>query len=102
MDRIFDICYNIAGDIQPLCSALWDTTSCGDHIVAKQVPFALEQIFAPESKGYETTLKIISGQQLRFLTGGWPGWEGIHRQLHSFSSNPVFPGLYLQKRLYEN
>jgi len=51
MDRIFDICYNVTGDIQELCSALWDTTSYGDHIVDKQVPFALEKIFAHESKG---------------------------------------------------
>ena len=69
MDRIFDICVNVAGDIQQLCSALWDTTSSGDQRVDMLVPFALEQIFAHESKGYETTLKIISGQQLKFLTG---------------------------------
>ncbi len=69
IDRIFDICFNVAGDIQQLCGALWDTTSYGDHIVDKQVPRALEQIFAHESKGYETNLKIISGQQLKLLTG---------------------------------
>ena len=33
------------------------------------MPLALERIFAHESKGYQTTLKIISGQQLKFLTG---------------------------------
>jgi hypothetical protein len=69
MDHIFEICINVAGDIQQLCSALWDTTSYGDYILEEQIPSALEQIFAHESKGYETTLKIISGQQLKFLTG---------------------------------
>lgn len=69
MDHIFDICFHVAGDIQQLCSALWDTSAYGDHIVADQVPLALAQIFAHESKGYETTLNIISGQQLKFLIG---------------------------------
>jgi uncharacterized protein len=69
MDRIFDICINVAGDIQQLCGALWDTTVYGGHMLEGQIPLALEQIFAHESKGYETTLNIISGQQLKFLTG---------------------------------
>jgi len=69
MDHIFEICFDVAGDIQQLCSALWDTTAYGEHISEKQMPLALERIFAHESKGYETTLKIISGQQLKFLTG---------------------------------
>ncbi len=68
MARIFEICFNVAGDIQQLCGALWDTTSYGDSIKEEQIPAALEQIFAHESKGYETALKILSGQQLRFLT----------------------------------
>ena len=69
LDHIFDICFDVAGDIQQLCSALWDTTSYRARIPKEQVPIALEQIFAHESKGYETILKIISGQQLKFLTG---------------------------------
>ncbi|MBC2744966.1 MAG: ATP-binding protein [Desulfosarcina sp.] len=69
MGRIFDICFNVAGDIQQLCSALWDTTSYGNNIGNKQIPYALEQIFAHESKGYETILQVISGLQLNFLTG---------------------------------
>ena len=69
LDYIFDICFEVAGDIQQLCGALWDTTSYGAPILKEQIPSALEQIFAHESKGYETTLKIISGQQLKFLTG---------------------------------
>jgi hypothetical protein len=69
LNHIFDICFDVAGDIQQLCGALWDTTSYGAHILKEQIPLALEQIFAHESKGYETILKIISRQQLKFLTG---------------------------------
>ncbi len=83
MDHIFEICINVAGDIQQLCSALWDTTSYGDHILEEQIPSALEQIFAHESKGYETTLKIISGQQLKLLTGlARIGGGGFIHDLH--------------------
>jgi hypothetical protein len=69
LNHIFDICFDVAGDIQQLCGALWDTTSYGADILKGQISLAIEQIFAHESKGYETTLKIISGQQLKFLTG---------------------------------
>ncbi|MCP3950972.1 MAG: ATP-binding protein, partial [Desulfobacterales bacterium] len=55
MNRVFDICSNIAGDIQQLCSALWESTSYGDAIGDERIPVALEQIFAHEAKGYETT-----------------------------------------------
>ena len=69
MERVFDICFNITGDIQQLCSALWDSTAHGDFIGDEKIPIALERIFTHEVKGYETTLKIVTGQQLKFLTG---------------------------------
>jgi len=69
MDHIFVTCFDVAGDIQQLCSAMWDVTSPGDAIFEEQIPLALERLFSHETKGYETTLNIISGQQLKFLTG---------------------------------
>lgn len=69
LNHIFKISFHVPGDIQQLCDALWDITSYGDKISAEQIPAALEQIFAQESKGYETILKIISAQQLNVLTG---------------------------------
>jgi len=68
LNTVFAICFNIPGDIQQLCSALWDTTSYGDNISEKEIPMALEQIFAHELKGYETTLKIVTKQQFKLLT----------------------------------
>ncbi len=68
LNSIFGICFNITGDIQQLCSALWDLTSSGDLISGEQMPAALERIFLHELKGYETILKIISRQQLKLLT----------------------------------
>ncbi len=69
LNHIFKISFNVPGDIQQLSDALWDITSYGDTISEKHIPTALEQIFAHESKGYETILKIISGQQLKVLIG---------------------------------
>ncbi|MGD8298461.1 MAG: hypothetical protein PVH42_14390 [Desulfobacterales bacterium] len=69
LKTIFDVCFNIPGDIQQLCSALWGTTAYGANINERQIPIALEQIFAHELKGYETILKVVSNQQLKLLTG---------------------------------
>ncbi len=69
LNLIFKICLNVPGDIQQLCGAIWDTTSYDDQISKEHTKKALEQIFAHESKGYETTLKIISKQHLKLLTG---------------------------------
>ena len=68
LDSIFDICFQIPGDIQQLCGALWDTTSSGEGISEEQLPSALELIFSHELKGYETILNVISRQQLKLLT----------------------------------
>ncbi len=69
LNSIFNNCFSIPGDVQQLCSALWDTTSFGDRISEEQIPVALEHIFSHELKGYETILKIITVQQLKLLTG---------------------------------
>lgn len=68
LDSIFDLCFDIPGDVQHLCSALWDTTAEGDTISAEDTPRALELIFSQEHKGYETALTIVSGQQLKLLS----------------------------------
>ena len=67
--RIFGICAGVPGDIQQFCDALWDISSTEEQLTLEHIPRALKTIFAHEFKGYETTLKIISGQQLKVLTG---------------------------------
>lgn len=69
LDKIFDISCHIPGDIQQMCSALWEVTSRKDTIERAHVSTALERIFAHESKGYETILKVVSGQQLQLMSG---------------------------------
>lgn len=68
LDVILKICFDVPGDVQQLCSSLWETTSEGETIVKDHLHDALKRVFAHESKGYETCLKIISKQQLTLLT----------------------------------
>jgi uncharacterized protein len=66
---VMGIAENIPGDVQELCSCLWETTSPGDTICEPNIGLALELIFARESKTYEAVLVQLTGQQLRCLTG---------------------------------
>jgi len=65
----FEIADRVPGDVQELCSCLWDTTSPGDQITKKNIGPALELIYARELKGYEAVLVRLTGQQLKCLTG---------------------------------
>jgi len=67
--KIFKSCYDVPGDIQQFCDALWDISSEKELLTLNHLPKALETIFAHEFKGYETILKILSGQQIKILTG---------------------------------
>ena len=68
-NRVFEICSDVPGDIQQFCDALWDISSPEEQLNLDHLPRSLESIFAHEFKGYETTLKVISGQQLKVLAG---------------------------------
>lgn len=69
VEKIIGIAEHVPGDIQELCGALWETTSYGDGIGEGNIGGALELIWARESKGYESALVQLTGQQLRCLTG---------------------------------
>jgi uncharacterized protein len=69
LNHVFDICLNVAGDIQQLCGAIWEISKNGEQVGSEHLPLALEQIFIHELRGYETILRIVSAQQLKVLTG---------------------------------
>ena len=69
LGEIFKICFNIPGDVQQLCGALWETTSSSTRIPEKYIQPALERIFSNELKGYEASLTILTKQQFKLLTG---------------------------------
>ena len=69
MAKVIAIAENVPGDVQELCEALWETTSYKDVIHEANLASALELIYARESKGYESALVQMTGQQLKCLVG---------------------------------
>jgi hypothetical protein len=67
--RVMELADHVPGDVQELCNCLWEITTRGEDISEKTVGPALELIYARESKGYETVLVQLTGQQLKCLTG---------------------------------
>ena len=69
LGKVIEIADHIPGDVQALCSCLWDCTDEGATISETQTASALELIYAREAKVYEADLARLTGQQLKCLTG---------------------------------
>ena len=69
MARVVEIAESVPGDVQELCEALWETTAYRDTIHEACIGPALELIYARESKGYESALVQLTGNQLKCLVG---------------------------------
>ena len=69
LEKIFDMADQIPGDVQQLCEAIWETSSYKDLIKETNIPTALKLIYSRESKGYETVLVQLTGQQVKCLVG---------------------------------
>ncbi len=67
MKKVFEIAYNIPGDVQQLCEALWTVTSTNSTIELDKLKDALELIFAREQKSYENNMNILTDFQSRCL-----------------------------------
>lgn len=66
-EKIFDIAGRTPGDVQQLCSSLWEITSYKDAINESHLNNALELIYSRESKGYEIILSNLTELQLKCL-----------------------------------
>lgn len=66
---IFKIAENITGDVQQLCSAIWETTSFTDIIKDEHVGLAIQLIYSRESKSYESVIVNLTALQVKCLTG---------------------------------
>jgi uncharacterized protein len=65
--RIFTISENITGDIQQLCSAVWEISRPGTIIDERCVIEAVKLIFSREEKSYEHVLGLLSKLQYQCL-----------------------------------
>ena len=64
-DSIFEL--EITGDIQQLCSALWQSSESESVIDRATLVAAYDRIFAQEIEGFRSTLGNLSALQLRVL-----------------------------------
>lgn len=67
LEKIFTMAGENPGDIQQLCSALYDVAEKNSVIVDSIMSDALEYIFAQEQKGYEACLTQVTALQFKCL-----------------------------------
>ncbi len=68
-EEIFELTDQVAGDVQELCGALWETSAAGDGLDESAVGDALERIYAQEAKGYESCMVLLTALQVKCLVG---------------------------------
>lgn len=66
-DEIFEVAEDNPSDVQQLCSALWETTIPREKISSTAIHVAVRHIFTSERKGYESLVKLLTGQQQNCL-----------------------------------
>ncbi|RPJ85382.1 MAG: hypothetical protein EHM18_10400 [Acidobacteria bacterium] len=54
-------------DVQQFFAAVWDVSSIGDTIDDGKIQKALAHVFATERKGYETQVRGLTSNQIRWL-----------------------------------
>jgi len=69
LEQIFELTDHVAGDVQELCAALWETTPIGATLDTPALGNALIRIYAQEAKGYESTMTLLTALQVKCLIG---------------------------------
>jgi len=66
---IFDSACDITGDVQQLCSEIWNFTSEGDTVEPETVPHGLERIHRAEHESNSRIVELLTPGQVRVLVG---------------------------------
>ncbi len=69
LDAIFDAACDITGDVQQLCSEIWNSTNPGEIIQQKAVPHGLERIHRAEHESNARIIELLTPGQIRVLVG---------------------------------
>lgn len=69
LTAIFDAACDITGDIQQLCSEIWNGTSSGDTITKDIIPHGLERIHRAEHESNARIVELLTPGQIRVLIG---------------------------------
>ncbi len=67
VDRIFDFTNRTTGDVQQLCSAVWNVTEPGDVLGEAELGRALSDVFAEESGAFEAQTSKLTRFQFKTL-----------------------------------
>ncbi len=66
---IFNAACDITGDVQQLCSEIWNFTTQGETIEAETVPHGLERIHRAEHESNSRIIDLLTPGQVRVLVG---------------------------------
>ena len=69
MGVVFDTARDVTGDVQQLCSELWNCTNPGDAIEVDTVRFGLERIHHAEHESNSRIIDLLTPGQVRALLG---------------------------------
>ena len=68
-DEIVDVARGITGDIQQLCSEVWNCTAAGDEIDLRAIHLGLERVHQTEHESNARIVGLLSPGQVKVLMG---------------------------------
>lgn len=69
MEAVFDTACDITGDVQQLCSELWNCTDPGSVVEPATIPLALERIHHAEQETNSRIIDLLTPGQVRVMVG---------------------------------
>ena len=58
---------SVTGDVQELCEAIWDTTEPGSEVTVRDIPRALDCVFAREGEAFGDSVRQLTPMQVSVL-----------------------------------
>ncbi len=67
LEMIIDRAFDVPGDVQRLCEAIWDATDEGEKISELTIDLGIHRVFCSERRSFEAYLTGVTGQQMDCL-----------------------------------
>ena len=68
-EPLFNLVYDIPGDVQQICHGLWNATKPGDIISVQALESVLDEIVAMQENGFRDLWGVLAANQKRLLSG---------------------------------
>ena len=69
LDEVFNLAQDVTGDVQQLCSEIWNSTDRGKTVDENTVRFALNRIHQMENDSNSRIIDLLTPGQVRVLVG---------------------------------